>query len=107
MKPRFGLGQAWGNFVAWTDAIRHEGISAEEAQLGRRLYYQLRVAQAAKESPGVNIQTLASAIGDPRKEDARFFRRSRKRKNIPPLLAMRAVFDAAAQDATAQLAMCR
>ncbi|KEG06485.1 hypothetical protein DQ04_13691000 [Trypanosoma grayi] len=108
MKPGFGLCQAWENFVAWIYAIRREGISAEEAQFGRRLYYQLRVAQATKENPGVNIQALANAIGDPRKEDDPIFQAVQKRKNIPPLLlAMRVVFDADAKGTTPQHAMCR
>ncbi|KEG06513.1 hypothetical protein DQ04_13551000 [Trypanosoma grayi] len=64
-------------------------MSAEQAQLGRRLYYQLRVAQAAKENPGVNIQTLANATGDPRKEDDPVFQAVQKAKkhSAPPSYA--------------------
>ncbi|KEG08685.1 hypothetical protein DQ04_06651060 [Trypanosoma grayi] len=89
MKPGLNLCQAWDNFVAWIYAIRHEGMSAEEAQLGRGLYYQLRVAQAAKENPGVNIQTLANAIGDPGKEDDPIFQTVQKTKkySAPPSYA--------------------
>ncbi|KEG08193.1 hypothetical protein DQ04_07781030, partial [Trypanosoma grayi] len=80
MKPGFDLCQPWGNFVAWIYAIRHEGMPAEQSQLGRRLYYQLRVAQAAKENPGVNIQTLANAISNPRKEKDPVFQAVQKAK---------------------------
>ncbi|KEG07049.1 hypothetical protein DQ04_11111010 [Trypanosoma grayi] len=80
IRPGFELCQAWDNFVAWIYAIRHEGMSAEQSQLGRRLYYQLRVAQAAKENPGVNIQTLANAISDPRKEEDPVFQAVQKAK---------------------------
>ncbi|KEG12034.1 hypothetical protein DQ04_02061110 [Trypanosoma grayi] len=108
IRPGFELCQAWGNFVAWIYAIRHEGMSAELTQLGRRLHYQLRVSHAAKENPGANFQTLAIAIGDPRREEDPVFQAAQKaKKNILLLLqALRVVFDTAAQGITAQHAMC-
>ncbi|KEG05366.1 hypothetical protein DQ04_22891000 [Trypanosoma grayi] len=107
MKPGFNLCQAWGNFAAWIYAIRREGMSAELAQLGKRLYYQLRAAQAAKETPESTSKPLPMPSGIPERRTTRVFRRLRKRRNIPPLLAMRVVFDVDAQGTTGQLAMCR